>query len=495
MRKQIALCIGNDEYQYPCLTKLSCASNDACSMSEKLSTMGYETQCYTNLDCKKMHQAVDEFEKNLTEYDVGLFYYAGHGFECNGLNLLMPIDTESCESGYREWMALKLDTVIDAMQGKNIPNKLKIKIIILDACRENPDGRGNKNIGFFPVFAPAGTIIAFSTSPGQSAKEKDGHGQYTKALLNCIDIPRIPIENMFKQVRGILAGETSGSQISWEHTSLMDNYYFNEDRIDSLLDYSHEAYEDCRFYINESTLIGSIIKNLKTHNWYTQNSAISQINMIAFNSESPSELFVLGRNIYQAASGGAWRAVNFIKEFATNKRIPDNAKIHLLNGMAFEIYFNSQGKPRNIFKTSHYTYILEYLEIESFQSSKNFILEKLENIVNNVIYMPGTSQRIALHITSNFNDYLEDDDQLWIISQIFYNGHNILSYNTGKGILEGYIPYSSAKHLDSIRDDLAQMMVSPPDMLVLTADAGNEDNIFYALPLGSSLINSSTGID
>lgn len=63
MRRQIALCIGNDDYQYTCLEKLKCAANDAQAMRDKLSTMGYDVQCYTNLDCKSMHRAVDEFEK------------------------------------------------------------------------------------------------------------------------------------------------------------------------------------------------------------------------------------------------------------------------------------------------------------------------------------------------------------------------------------------------------------------------------------------------
>lgn len=422
---------------------------------------------------------------------MGLFYYAGHGFESGGFNLLMPVDTESVDKEYREWMALKLDSVIDALQWKNIPNELKTKIIIIDACRENPDGRGGKISGFSSVFAPAGTIIAFSTSPGQSAKEKDGHGRYTRALLSCIDTPRIPLENMFKQVRGILAGETSGKQISWEHTSLMDNYYFNEDRLDSHMDYGHEAYEDSRFNLDAARPVCDIIRALHSHNWNLQNPAIARINGLHFEDISPSDIFVLGRNIYQAAEGSSWAALGFIRDFSENKLIPENVKIHLLNGMAFEIYFNSHGKVRESFKTGCYTFVLTFLEMDKFQSSKNFIIAKLDSIEDRFVYIPGNSQRMTLHIKSQAEDE-GDNGIIRVISEIFYNGNNILHYN--KGITEyddSYIFHTQAKHLDDIKDDIAEMMVAPSDMLLLTVDEGDTSKDLYVLPRGASLYKAN----
>ena len=98
MRKQIALCIGNDDYQFPCLNKLKCASNDAIAVSEKLKMLNFDVITHTNLDRNSMHSVVDDFEVQLSDYDVALFYYAGHGFESNGDNLLMPIDTDCLDT-------------------------------------------------------------------------------------------------------------------------------------------------------------------------------------------------------------------------------------------------------------------------------------------------------------------------------------------------------------------------------------------------------------
>lgn len=213
MRRQIALCIGNDNYQDSCLNKLSCAVNDATDISKKLEQLNYDVNLKVNLNSEAMHRVIDEFEALLPEYDVALFYFAGHGFEIEGENLLMPIDTKEGNSAYKKWVALTLNTVIDALEGKSIENNIKTKIIILDACRQSLGSRGGYR-GFAPVFAPVGTIIAFSTSPGQFAFEYNGHGRYTDALIKCIDIPRIPIENMFKHVRELVAAQTDGDQIS-----------------------------------------------------------------------------------------------------------------------------------------------------------------------------------------------------------------------------------------------------------------------------------------
>lgn len=496
MRRQIALCIGNDDYQYSCLPKLSCAVNDAASVSDMLQTLGYDTKLYSNLNRDEMHIALDEFQTVLPDYDVALFYFAGHGFECDGHNLLMPIDTNATDRGYREWMALSLDTVIDALQGNQTADTLKTKIIILDACRQNPDGRGISGVGFAPVFAPAGTIIAYSTSPGQIAIERDGHGLYTNSLLSCIDMPRIPIENMFKHVRGILAAASSGRQISWEHTSLIDNYYFNEDRIDSFVSYQAEAYADSEYYVNKATEIGSIITQLKSHDWYTQNPAVAEIYQLPFSEQSASDLFVLGRNIYQAACGGAWSASGFIRDFQSTKFLPLEAKYHILNGMAYEIYFNSHGMLRRLFKTEQYLDVIGCLETDVFQNSKNFLASRLAQYPDNVIYVPGSETRIELHIVSEPKETGEGDDIILHITHVFWCGKDILcDYLGNNGLPFDAYAFSNATKLTSIRNELAKSMVAPPDMVLLTSSVQETDHTYFKLPYGFSLRNNATSAD
>lgn len=75
MRRQIALFIGNDDYQYSCLNKLECAVNDCNAIAEKLRTLNFYVKSYNNLDRDAMHTAVDDFEAQLPNYDIALYEF------------------------------------------------------------------------------------------------------------------------------------------------------------------------------------------------------------------------------------------------------------------------------------------------------------------------------------------------------------------------------------------------------------------------------------
>lgn len=481
MRKQIALCIGNNDYQYTCLNKLDCAINDCRAISSKLNNLNFDVFCYENANRTQMHTAVDDFEALLPEYDVALFYYAGHGFEHNGHNLLMPVDTNGIDAGYREWMALDLEYLISALEGKNHSNNLKTKIIILDACRQDGNGRGNSGCGFAPVFAPEGTIIAFSTSPGQKAVEIDGHGVYTAALLQSIDLPRIPIENMFKHVREILSIQTNGRQISWEHTSLMGNYCFNEDSIDAFAFYSSEALADKNYYFRTNNPLYEIIEMLKTHDWYKQNPAISKLSSVSFENVSANDLFILGRNIYQAAAGGAWSAQSYIKEFLSNP-LDIDIKKHILSGMAFEMYFNRNGLLRQTFKDNDYIEILRLLESEDFQMSKNFIVTKLLEETNRIIYIPASESKIELHLQCDEVETHENGDIVYSVVAVYNQGINIIFSADGFSTIGDANWYYSAVPFASLRVELARSLLAPPDMVIITANVEDKSNHYFSLP-------------
>ncbi|MBR6644831.1 MAG: caspase family protein [Clostridia bacterium] len=484
MRKQIALCIGNDNYQYACLSKLDCATNDCREISNKLKNLNFDVLCYENLDRIAMHTAIDEFEARLPDYDVALFYYAGHGFECNGHNLLMPVDTNGIDAGYREWMALDLDYLISALEGKNYENSLKTKIIILDACRQDGAGRGGPTHGFAPVFAPEGTIIAFSTSPGQKAVEFEGHGAYTAALLQSIDLPRIPIENMFKHVREVLSAQTSGRQISWEHTSLMGNYCFNEDSIDAFAFYSSEALADKNYYFRTDNPLYEIIETLKSHDWYQQNPAITKLSSVPFESVSANDLFILGRNIFQAADGGAWSAQSYIKDFISNSLNIDIKK-HILSGIAFEMYFDRNGLLRQTFKDANYIEILRLLENEDFQMCKNFIVAKLSEESNRIIYIPGSENKIELHLNCTEIEVHDNGDILYSVVAIYNQGANIIFSADGLSLIDQEW-YANAVPFASLRVELAKKLLAPPDMVIITSNIEDKGNHYFSMPFNYS---------
>ena len=149
MRKQIALCIGQNNYCDSFLEPLECAVNDAEKIAEKLKLLHYDVYLYKDLKYDEFYDAVDGFIKLLPNYEVALFFYAGHGFENEGHNLLMPIDIADGDGKYLVRHSFDLDYLIQEIEGKSTKNNLKTKIIILDACRAKFEGRGNSCKGFF----------------------------------------------------------------------------------------------------------------------------------------------------------------------------------------------------------------------------------------------------------------------------------------------------------------------------------------------------------
>ncbi len=83
---------------------------------------------------------------------------------------------------------------------------------------------------------------------------------------------------MFKKVREIVSTETQNSQIPWEHTSLLGDFYFNPDIANgsSMAIYSKTALEDTTYMFTKDSVLKDIINDLKSHNWYNQNSAITK---------------------------------------------------------------------------------------------------------------------------------------------------------------------------------------------------------------------------
>ena len=226
MNKRIALCIGNNSYEH--LSSLSCAINDADVMGDVLMRLGYDSIVAHDLNRSDMGKTIFDFSRKISEYDACIFFYAGHGFEIDSQNLLIPTDFEyDMAISDREliYNAFPLNDLLEQL--KRFPNV--VKIVILDACRSIRGIRGGLR-GFNSVVSPEGSLIAFSTSPGATAFEIDEadhkHGRYTKTLLRYIEAD-FPVEDIFKKVRQVMNRETRGRQIPWEHTSLLGYFSFD----------------------------------------------------------------------------------------------------------------------------------------------------------------------------------------------------------------------------------------------------------------------------
>jgi uncharacterized caspase-like protein len=219
--QRTALVIGNSAYSSGPLKN---PVNDAADMAAMLKRLGFTVSLKQNASLQEMDEAIEEFGNRLKRGGVGLYYYAGHGVQVNGVNYLLPIDAKINKEVDVKYQAVDANKILDEMATAN--NGLNI--IILDACRDNPYGRSFRNAtrGLAIVSsAPSGTFISYSTNPGNVARDGDGRNSpYTQALLENMDKPGLSINNVFMKVRSKVKKETG--QVPWELSSLEGDFYF-----------------------------------------------------------------------------------------------------------------------------------------------------------------------------------------------------------------------------------------------------------------------------
>ena len=222
-KKRLALVIGNSAYKFAPLRN---PVNDAKDMATTLRNLGFEVIDNLNVNQREMEKSIRTFGKKLRKYQVGMFYYSGHGIQMNGTNYLIPVNAEIETESDVKYEAVDAGRVLGKMEdaGNNV------NIVVLDACRDNPLARSfrTRMHGLARMDAPTGSIIAYATAPGSVAADGEGrNGLYTKYLLENMKIPNLTIEQVFKRVRNSVMNETNNKQVPWESTSFRGDFYLS----------------------------------------------------------------------------------------------------------------------------------------------------------------------------------------------------------------------------------------------------------------------------
>jgi hypothetical protein len=218
-----ALVIGNTRYaQAP----LKNPVNDAKAIGGELQKLGFKVDLLLDAGRAQMTNSIQAFGGALAKVKgVGLFYYAGHGAQLAWRNYLIPVDAEIDKLEDMRDKTVELNSVLQGLIKAANP----MNVIILDACRDNPFG--NKvpieQKGLSQFDAPPGSLLAYATSPGNTAADGEGqNGLYTENLLRELEAPAAKIEDVFKRVRLAVRRRSEGRQIPWESTSLEEDFYF-----------------------------------------------------------------------------------------------------------------------------------------------------------------------------------------------------------------------------------------------------------------------------
>ncbi len=224
--RRIALVIGNGAYSSGPLKN---PVNDATDMAAALQMLGFKVNLKKNANLETMEGAIEDFGNQLKKGGVGLFYYAGHGVQVNGVNYLIPIGAKINKESDVRYKAVDAGRILDEMGNANNG----MNIVLLDACRDNPFGKSFRSAsrGLAIVSnSPSGTFISYSTSPGQVARDGEARNSpYTAALLKHIGEPGLTINDVFMNVRSKVKKQTG--QVPWELSSLEGKFYFNQGKV------------------------------------------------------------------------------------------------------------------------------------------------------------------------------------------------------------------------------------------------------------------------
>lgn len=221
-QKRLALLIGNSAYKNGPLKN---PANDVKAMNQALRSAGFDVMLITNADRATMGRAIDQFGQKLKQYDVGLFYFSGHGLQVKGINYLVPLNMNVQGESDVQYEAVDAGKVLAKMEDAGN----RMNVVILDACRNNPFKRSfrSSGSGLAQMDAPTGSFIAFATSPGRVAYDgKGSNSPYVTHMIDNMGRKGLTIEQFFKQVRRGVMKDTERKQVPWESSSLVGDFYF-----------------------------------------------------------------------------------------------------------------------------------------------------------------------------------------------------------------------------------------------------------------------------
>ena len=222
--KRVALVIGNGAYAN--VGKLSNPGNDAKAMEALFRAAGFDVvEVRNDLGITATRRLLRDFADTVREADIAVVFYAGHGIEVNGTNYLIPVDATLERDIDVEDETVSLDRVLLIRERAK-----RLRLVILDACRDNPFMRSMKRtvggrsigrgLGKVDVLT-SDTLIAFAAKHGSTAADGEGlNSPYTSALVQHLTMPGLDLRLALGKVRDDVLKRTSNRQEPFVYGSL-----------------------------------------------------------------------------------------------------------------------------------------------------------------------------------------------------------------------------------------------------------------------------------
>src|SRR5262245_19921301 len=226
-QKRVALVIGNGTYTK--VARLDNPKNDAAAMEAMFKAAAFTSVVrLEDLGVAAMKRVLRDFSDTAQDADIAAVFYAGHGIEVAGVNYLIPIDAVLERDIDVQDEAVSLDRINQVLE----PVK-RLRLIILDACRDNPFARSMRRTiatrsvrsGYGEIderSLPPNTLIAYAQRAGFTAEDGVGssNSPYTTALIKHLPTPGLDIELAPRRVRDEVLRATKNKQEPFKYGSL-----------------------------------------------------------------------------------------------------------------------------------------------------------------------------------------------------------------------------------------------------------------------------------
>lgn len=236
---RVALVIGNSAYRF--MSSLENPKRDAEAVATSLRNVGF-SEVIQVIDGTReaLRSALANFTAKARRADWSMIYFAGHGIEVDGKNYLIPIDGKLATDRNVSIDTIELGDVIAATEGA-----AKLKLIVLDACRDNPFLPAERPTPFSDKSAPSrsaskgristrssgdglaevkvsgATLVVYAAKHGQSALDGDGQNSpFAVAFVQRLATPGVEINKVFRLVRDDVIEATAGRQEPFTYGSL-----------------------------------------------------------------------------------------------------------------------------------------------------------------------------------------------------------------------------------------------------------------------------------
>ncbi len=147
---------------------------------------------------------------------MALVYYAGHGFEIDSKNYLVPVDARLKSDRDIDFETIPLAVVEGSVSGAKT-----LSMVILDACRDNPfavemalsSPTRSVGRGLSAVEPSGGVQIVYSARGGSVARDGTGRNSpFASAFIEYVDDPGLDVGLMFRKIGDAVMMSTNNQQ-------------------------------------------------------------------------------------------------------------------------------------------------------------------------------------------------------------------------------------------------------------------------------------------